>query len=81
MAQQTITNGATSHVWGALSQWLPLTNPDVEYWWKLTGPHIAYMMGAAGYPVEAQYNALLFHYHWIVSLALLIDSPSVLSTY
>lgn len=64
-----MTKATSSAVWEAASQWLPLTNPDVEYWWKLTGPHMSHMMVASGYSVEAQYNALLFHYHWIVSLA------------
>lgn len=53
-------------VWEAVSQWLSPENPDLEYWWKLTGPQISHMMLAAGYSTEAQYNALLFHYRWIV---------------
>jgi hypothetical protein len=53
-------------VWAAVSQWLAPSNADLEYWWKLTGPQVAHMMVAAGYSTEAQYNALLFHYHWIV---------------
>ncbi|RHZ54023.1 uncharacterized protein CDV56_106189 [Aspergillus thermomutatus] len=61
-----MTDQAVTPVWDAVSQWISVTNPDLEYWWKLTGPHISYMMVAAGYTVEAQYNALLFHYHWII---------------
>ncbi|KAI1261846.1 aromatic prenyltransferase [Xylariaceae sp. FL1019] len=54
-------------VWDAVTRWLSSsTNRDVEYWWKLTGPHVSYMMQAAGYAVEAQYDALIFHYHWII---------------
>ncbi|KAH7038344.1 aromatic prenyltransferase [Microdochium trichocladiopsis] len=60
-------NGKKSSVWDAVSRWLPPSeDQNVEYWWKLTGPHVAHMMHAAGYPVEAQYDALLFHYHYIV---------------
>jgi len=61
------TNTTPTPVWDAVSQWTSVTNPDWEYWWQLTGPHISHMMVAAGYPLEAQYNALIFHYHWIVS--------------
>lgn len=45
----------------------PQTNKDVEFWWKITGYHLAVMIDAAGYSVEKQYETLLFHYHWIVS--------------
>ncbi|KAI1381282.1 dimethylallyl tryptophan synthase GliD1 [Hypoxylon crocopeplum] len=66
MAQQTITRESSSPVWEAVSRWLPLANPDLEYWWKLTGPHVAHMMETAGHSVEAQYNALLFHYSYVI---------------
>lgn len=42
-------------------------NKDVEFWWQLTGYHLAAMIDAAGYSAEKQYEVLLFHYHWIVS--------------
>lgn len=45
----------------------PAANKDVEFWWRLTGYHLAVMINAAGYCTEKQYEALLFHYHWIVS--------------
>ena len=61
-----MTKTTSSSVWEAVSQWLPLASPDLEYWWKLTGPRIAHMMEAAEYSVEDQYNALLFHHSWIV---------------
>ncbi|KAI1124398.1 dimethylallyl tryptophan synthase GliD1 [Nemania abortiva] len=54
------------NMWSSLSQWLPSRDSDSDYWWKLTGEHLAIMLEAAGYSVERQYNALLFHYHWIV---------------
>ncbi|KAJ6180053.1 hypothetical protein N7519_010514 [Penicillium mononematosum] len=41
-------------------------NKDVEFWWNLTGYHLAVMIDAAGYSIEKQYEVLLFHYHWIV---------------
>ncbi|KAI0435999.1 dimethylallyl tryptophan synthase GliD1 [Xylaria telfairii] len=66
MAQQAVTRENLLAVWEAISRWLPLANPDLEYWWKLTGPHVAHMMEAAGHSVEAQYNALLFHYSYMV---------------
>ncbi|KAI1325880.1 dimethylallyl tryptophan synthase GliD1 [Xylariaceae sp. FL0255] len=66
MAQETVTKKNQSSVWEAVSRWLPLNSPDLEYWWKLTGPHVSHMMEAAGHSVEAQYNALLFHYAYII---------------
>ncbi|KAJ5150459.1 uncharacterized protein N7500_010648 [Penicillium coprophilum] len=53
-------------VWTRLSQWLPPRNTDTDYWWKLTGLHLAKMLEAAGYSADEQLDALLFHYHWIV---------------
>lgn len=56
-------------VWKSLVETcLPLgLNRDVDFWWDLTGRHMAQMVEAAGYSVERQYEILLFHYHWIVS--------------
>ncbi|KAK3936140.1 tryptophan dimethylallyltransferase-domain-containing protein [Diplogelasinospora grovesii] len=38
-------------VWKSLSQWLPSRNADCDYWWALTGEHLASMLDAAGYTV------------------------------
>ncbi|KAL4783263.1 aromatic prenyltransferase [Aspergillus varians] len=57
---------APTKTWEKLSQWLPSGNADTEYWWKLTGKHLATMLETAGYSTEAQWEALIFHYHWIV---------------
>lgn len=56
-------------VWNSLVKTClpPSENKDVEFWWRLTGYHLAAMIDAAGYSVEKQYETLLFHYHWIVS--------------
>ena len=56
-----------TEAWTSLSQLLPARNHDCDYWWKLTGGHLATMLHAAGYTLQRQYDALLFHYHWIVS--------------
>ncbi|KAI0469319.1 dimethylallyl tryptophan synthase GliD1 [Xylaria cf. heliscus] len=53
-------------VWVSVSKCLPHRDPDSDYWWKLTGAHLATMLDAAGYELQRQYEALLFHYHWIV---------------
>lgn len=45
----------------------PPIDKDAEFWWRLTGYHLAVMIDAAGYSTEKQYETLLFHYHWIVS--------------
>ncbi|KAL2862204.1 aromatic prenyltransferase [Aspergillus lucknowensis] len=52
--------------WTRISQWLPPRNADMDYWWKLTGLHLAKMLEAAGYSEDVQVDALIFHYHWIV---------------
>ena len=65
-------------VWTRLSQWLPPRTTDTDYWWKLTGLHLAKMLEAAGYSADDQLDALLFHYHWIVSLCRTI--PALYST-
>ena len=58
---------APTKAWTRLSQWLPPRTTDTDYWWKLTGLHLAKMLEAAGYSADEQLDALLFHYHWIVS--------------
>ena len=65
--QLTCKDGQSTQAWRALSQYLPTRNPDSDYWWWLTGRHLAALVEAAGYPIEKQYEALLFHYHWMVS--------------
>jgi hypothetical protein len=62
--------------WTALNQYLPPRSADYDFWWQLTGRHVALQVEAAGYPIEKQYEALLFHYHWAVRLA---AHPSALS--
>ncbi|KAJ5952084.1 uncharacterized protein N7479_010497 [Penicillium vulpinum] len=52
--------------WATLAHLLPSAGPDCDYWWKLTGLHLSKMVEAAGYTTDQQYEALLFHYHWIV---------------
>lgn len=68
--QSTDTVSKSTQVWQALSQYLPTRDPDSDFWWQLTGRHLANLVEVAGYPIEKQYDALLFHYHWTVSCAL-----------
>lgn len=70
MAKDSASNhdGELIKAWAALSTFLPSRGPDCDYWWQLTGMHLASLMEAAGYAIERQYEALLFHYHWMVSL-------------
>ena len=63
-------------VWRMLSHCLPTRNPDSDYWWQLTGRHLAALVEAAGYPVENQYEALLMHYHWTVGCPIIPISGS-----
>ncbi|KAL4781084.1 tryptophan dimethylallyltransferase-domain-containing protein [Aspergillus varians] len=74
----TATNGIASHkrslsdggystqVWKVLSQTLPSRGQDADAWWQLTGKHLAILLDAAAYPVEKQYEYLLYHYHYAV---------------
>ncbi|KAF3759925.1 dimethylallyl tryptophan synthase GliD1 [Cryphonectria parasitica EP155] len=65
-----------SQVWDKLSKLLPTREVDSEFWWQLTGRHLAILVDAAGYSLERQYEALLFHYHWAVSHMGRKPSPS-----
>ena len=56
----------SSQAWKTMMQYLPGRNADCDYWWQLTGRHLAVLVEAAGYPIEKQYEALMFHYHWTV---------------
>ncbi|KAL5001062.1 aromatic prenyltransferase [Aspergillus recurvatus] len=44
----------------------PSRGPSHAHWWKLTGPQLALMLEAAEYPIDKQFESLLFYYHWIV---------------
>jgi hypothetical protein len=57
----------STQAWRSLSRLLPSRDSDSDYWWGLTGRQLAFMVDAAGYSMERQYEALLFHYHWAVS--------------
>ncbi|KAI1367013.1 dimethylallyl tryptophan synthase GliD1 [Xylaria arbuscula] len=57
----------STEVWKSLSErCLPPRNPDSDFWWQLTGYHMANLVEAAGYTIDKQYEILLIHYHWIV---------------
>lgn len=59
-------SASPSEAWTKLSRYLPYVNAAQDYWWQLTGRHLASLVEAAGYPLEKQYEALIFHYHWTV---------------
>ncbi|KAL4886013.1 aromatic prenyltransferase [Aspergillus karnatakaensis] len=50
--------------WKVLSQTLPSRDSDADAWWQLTGRHLAVLLDAAAYPIERQYECLLYHYHY-----------------
>ncbi|KAL4867064.1 hypothetical protein BDV12DRAFT_210075 [Aspergillus spectabilis] len=56
--------GLSTAAWKVLSQTLPPRNPDADAWWQLTGRHLAVLLDAAAYPIERQYECLLYHYHY-----------------
>ncbi|KAI9716366.1 MAG: hypothetical protein M1812_005433 [Candelaria pacifica] len=56
----------STKVWESLQPLLPSRGADCDYWWDFTGLHLAYLIDAAGYSIERQYEALLFHYHRVV---------------
>ncbi|KAL5340580.1 aromatic prenyltransferase [Aspergillus crustosus] len=61
----SLSNGGRSTpAWKVLSQTLPSRAPDADAWWQLTGRHLAVLLDAAAYPIERQYECLLYHYHY-----------------
>lgn len=59
----------TTEAWNALNnECLPSRGRNLDYWWQLTGFHLANMVEGAGYSVQKQYQALLFHYHCVVRI-------------
>ncbi|KAL4978881.1 aromatic prenyltransferase [Aspergillus desertorum] len=56
--------GTSTQAWKILSQTLPSRGPDVDAWWQLTGRHLAVLLDAAAYPIDRQYECLLYHYHY-----------------
>ncbi|PPJ60937.1 hypothetical protein CBER1_08601 [Cercospora berteroae] len=57
---------ATTEAFETLTSILPARSADEDYWWNLTGPQLAALVEGAGYAPAKQYEALLFHYHWMV---------------
>lgn len=55
-----------TEAWNTLAQCLRPGDTNSDAWWQLTGRHLAALVDAAGYPLEKQYEALLFHYHWTI---------------
>ncbi|KAF4200322.1 hypothetical protein CNMCM8927_003500 [Aspergillus lentulus] len=53
-------------IFHAVSRHLPVQDEDQQFWWKLTGHHLARMMHEAGYPLHRQLEYLLFHRFKIV---------------
>ena len=72
--QRSPKDGQFTQAWRAVSQYLPARSSDNDYWWRLTGRHLAAIVEAAGYPIERQYEALLFTYHWAVSCKIIVGS-------
>ncbi|KAI9644286.1 hypothetical protein NHQ30_007642 [Ciborinia camelliae] len=54
-----------STVWNSVSKWLPKRNENCDFWWQSTGPQLCALLFQAGYSVDQQYEALIFHYHII----------------
>lgn len=71
----------STKVWESLRPLLPSRGSDCDYWWDLTGLHLAYLIDAAGYSIERQYEALLFHYHRVVGHTLSSASHSSVAKY
>jgi hypothetical protein len=61
---------STTKAWESLRPLLPSRGSDCDYWWNYTGLHLAHLLEAAGYSMDRQYQALLFHHHRVVSHAL-----------
>lgn len=76
--KMTVVATTPAPAWASLSPWMPSRTADMDYWWKLTGQHLATMLGAAGYTIEEQYKALLFHFHWIVGCPFIFGSYKML---
>ena len=58
----------SSPVWKTLQRVLPSRDAALDYWWSLTGQHLATLLQAAGYDDSKTYESLLFLHQWIVSL-------------
>lgn len=56
----------TTSIWSMVSRWLPRRNADCDYWWQLTGPHLATMLCEAEYSIHEQYEGMILHYHFVV---------------
>ena len=55
-----------NETWRVLSNWLNPLDKDALFWWQVTGSALAIMLLEAGYDIHSQYQALLFHYHFII---------------
>ena len=53
-------------VWQKINKWLSPRDAHQDFWWDVTGQHLATMLHEAGYPLSRQYECLMFHYYIIV---------------
>ncbi|MCJ1306631.1 hypothetical protein MMC25_000274 [Agyrium rufum] len=53
-------------IWDKINQWLSPRDSNQDFWWSVTGRHLATMLHEAGYPLHRQYEYLLFHYYVVV---------------
>ena len=65
-AKQNGSHASDLQVWKRLVPCLPPRTADCDFWWMLTGRHLAVMLEEAGAPVGEQYATPTFHYHWVV---------------
>ncbi|KAI8956205.1 dimethylallyl tryptophan synthase GliD1 [Xylaria longipes] len=65
-AKQNGSHAIDLQIWKRLVQCLPPRTADCDFWWMLTGRHLAVMLEEAGASVGEQYAALTFHYHWVI---------------
>ncbi|KEQ85578.1 aromatic prenyltransferase [Aureobasidium pullulans EXF-150] len=63
---RALVGSSVSPTWSKINQWLPARGGDTDFWWKVTGSHLASMLWQAGYPPETQLEYLLFHHQVVV---------------
>jgi DMATS type aromatic prenyltransferase len=65
-AQFDLNYDSQLEIWKSLSTFLPNDNEDHQFWWKVTGRHVARMLHEAKYPVKRQVELLMFQRYHVV---------------
>ena len=59
-------HGTEPRSWTLIDSHLPVTKPDLQFWWEKSGLPYAVLLQQAGYSIDSQIQELLFFYSYVI---------------